>query len=58
MKIVHEADYSKLRAKAYPSLTEFADAMFWAQAGDKSKLDEYFKKIKAVKTKFPKPNRG
>lgn len=56
MKIVHKADYAKLRVREYPPLSEFADAMYWNARGDRTKLDAYFEKIDAVKTRFPKLN--
>ena len=43
------------RYAEYPSLGEFADAMYWQSKGDNSKLTAYFGKLDVVKTKFPKP---
>lgn len=46
--------YKLLRAKEYPSLKDFADAMYWASQGDDSKLQDYYSAISAVKEKYPK----
>lgn len=43
------------RSRAYPSLGEFADAMYWASKGDDTKLNEYYAAVEAVKTSIPKP---
>lgn len=57
MIIQFKEDYRKRRELEYPSLADFADAMYWQSKGDNSKLDAYFNKIDAVKTKFPKPKK-
>ena len=49
-------NYFDRRRKAYPNLSEFADAYYWAQKGDNTKMDEYVAKCDAVKEKFPKVN--
>lgn len=57
-RLQKEADdnqYKLLRAKEYPSVKEFADAMFWAAQGDETKLAEYYAACQAVKDKYPKP---
>lgn len=46
--------YKYSRAKEYPSLAEFADAYYWAQNGDDTKMTAYIEKCEAVKTKYPK----
>jgi hypothetical protein len=46
--------YKSLRAKEYPSVKEFADAMYWASQGDDTKLQEYYAACAAVKEKYPK----
>ena len=47
--------YQRDRAPEYPSLATFADAYYWAQKGDNTKMDEYVAACDAVKTKYPKP---
>lgn len=47
--------YQRQRAPEYPSLATFADAYYWAQKGDNTKMDEYVAACDAVKTKYPKP---
>lgn len=56
MKIEHKADYREVRAKAYPPLRDLADALYWQQNGDPSKMQEYLAKVAAVKEKYPKTN--
>lgn len=48
-------EYKLLRSREYPTVKEFADAMFWASQGDDSKLQEYYAACQAVKDKYPKP---
>jgi hypothetical protein len=43
------------RAPEYPSLAEFADAYYWSQKGDDTKMTAYVAACDAVKTKYPKP---
>jgi len=45
----------KIRSQYYPPLSEIADALYWKEQGDSSKLLNYFDKVEAVKLKFPKP---
>lgn len=47
-------EYQEKRSKEYPSLGEFADAMYWASKGDNTKLDVYYAACEAVKQKYPK----
>ena len=42
------------RALAYPSLADFADAMYWNSKGDDSKLTAYYAACEKVKTDNPK----
>ena len=42
------------REPEYPSLADFADAYYWSQKGDNTKMNEYVAKCDAVKEKFPK----
>ena len=48
--------YQRLRAPEYPDLKDFADAYYWAQKGDDTKMNEYLAKCEAVKLKYPKPS--
>jgi CO dehydrogenase/acetyl-CoA synthase alpha subunit len=57
-RLQEEADKNKYklsRAQEYPSVKEFADAMFWASQGDDTKLQAYYAACQAVKDKYPKP---
>ena len=47
--------YQRNRQPEYPSLADLADALYWSNQGDNTKLDEYYTKVSAVKTKYPKP---
>ena len=47
--------YQRNRQPEYPSLATFADAYYWAQNGDNTKMDEYVASCDAVKAKYPKP---
>jgi hypothetical protein len=49
-------DYSRKRVKEYPSLGEFADAMYWNSKGDSTKLEAYYAACEKVKTDNPKPS--
>lgn len=46
--------YQRDRQPEYPSLGEFADAMYWSSKGDNTKLDAYYAACEAVKLKYPK----
>jgi len=46
--------YKYSRAAEYPSLAEFADAYYWAQNGDDTKMTAYIGKCAEVKQKYPK----
>lgn len=48
-------DYFTSRRHSYPDVREFADAYYWMIEGDNSKMEEYLKKCKAIKNKYPKP---
>lgn len=48
-------EYQRQRAPEYPSMADFADAMYWNSTGDSTKLDEYYAACAAVKAKYPKP---
>lgn len=47
--------YQRLRAKEYPDLKEFADAYYWSQKGDETKMNEYIAKCDEIKNNYPKP---
>ncbi len=47
--------YIAKRAAEYPSLADFADAYYWAQNGDNTKMTAYIEKCDEVKSKYPKP---
>lgn len=42
------------RLSSYPPLADFADAYYWAQKGDNTKMNEYIAKCDTVKEKYPK----
>ena len=55
------SDYAKVKYKdvrkpLYPSLGDFADAMYWNSKGDTSKLTAYYAACEKVKTDNPKPS--
>lgn len=47
-------NYKQERAWQYPPLTDFADALYWAQKGDRSKMDAWIAACDEVKAKVPK----
>ncbi len=49
-------DYQSTRQSLYPSLGDFADAMYWNSKGDSSKLTAYYTACEKVKTDNPKPS--
>ena len=48
--------YQSVREPLYPSLGDFADAMYWNSKGDSSKLTAYYAACEKVKTDNPKPS--
>ena len=48
--------YQSVRQPLYPSLGDFADAMYWNSKGDDSKLKAYYAACEKVKTDNPKPS--
>ena len=48
--------YQSVRKPLYPSLGDFADAMYWNSKGDSSKLTAYYTACEKVKTDNPKPS--
>ena len=60
-RVTLDADYAKVKYKddrqpLYPSLGDFADAMYWNSKGDSSKLTAYYAACEKVKTDNPKPS--
>ena len=60
-RVTLNADYAKVKYKddrqpLYPSLGDFADAMYWNSKGDSTKLEEYYAACEKVKTDNPKPS--
>lgn len=55
MKVKHDEPHGARRVREYPPLSEFADALYWAERGDRSKLDDWLARCDAVKAKYPKP---
>jgi len=47
--------YQRDRQPEYPDLADLADALYWSNRGDNTKLDEYYQACAAVKAKYPKP---
>jgi len=48
--------YKSIRQPLYPSLGDFADAMYWNSKGDSTKLTAYYAACEKVKTDNPKPS--
>ncbi len=48
--------YQSVRRPLYPSLGDFADAMYWNSKGDSTKLEAYYAACEKVKTDNPKPS--
>jgi hypothetical protein len=48
--------YQFTRQPLYPSLGDFADAMYWNSKGDSTKLEAYYAACEKVKTDNPKPS--
>lgn len=47
--------YKNDRRKKYPPLADLADAIYWQQQGDNTKMDAYLAAVQAVKDAYPKP---
>ena len=47
--------YQRDHQPEYPDLAVLADALYWSNQGDNTKLDEYYAACSAVKAKYPKP---
>lgn len=54
MKITHVEDVARLRRDHYPPLEALADALYWQNQGDPSKMAAYLLAVEAVKQRFPK----
>lgn len=54
-EVLAATEYQRLRAPEYPPLTDLADAVYWQQQGDESKMAAYVAACEAVKAKYPKP---
>ena len=50
-----DTQYQRDRAPQYPSLADFADAYYWAQKGDNTKMNAYIAQCDEVKNQYPKP---
>lgn len=48
------AEYQRLRQPEYPPLSDLADALYWQQQGDDTKMTAYLAAVQAVKDKYPK----
>tara|TARA_R100000234_G_C4840398_1_gene110840 strand:+ start:215 stop:475 length:261 start_codon:yes stop_codon:yes gene_type:complete len=48
--------YVVKRQFSYPTLGEFADAMYWNSKGDSTKLEAYYAACEKVKSDNPKPS--
>lgn len=47
-------EYQRLRKLEYPSLDMLADALYWQQQGDATKMQAYLEAVQEVKNKYPK----
>ena len=55
LQVIQDSELYRFRREPeYPPLSDFADAYYWAQKGDNTKMNEYVTKCDAVKEKFPK----
>lgn len=55
MSIAFPPDYAELRRRAYPTLGDLADALYWMERKNKSLMEAWLAKCDAVKLKYPKP---
>ena len=53
---LYKLKYKDTRQLLYPSLGDFADAMYWNSKGDSTKLEAYYAACEKVKTDNPKPS--
>jgi hypothetical protein len=47
-------EYQRKRQPEYPPLGDLADAIYWQNEGDSSKMTAYLAAVEAVKVKYPK----
>jgi hypothetical protein len=47
-------EYQRKRLPEYPPLGDLADAIYWQNEGDSSKMTAYLAAVEAVKVKYPK----
>ncbi len=47
-------EYQRKRQPEYPPLGDLADAIYWQNQGDSSKMTAYLAAVEAVKDKYPK----
>lgn len=47
-------EYQRQRQPEYPPLQDLADALYWQNKGDNSKMQAYLAACEAVKQKYPK----
>lgn len=47
-------EYQRKRQPEYPPLGDLADAIYWQNEGDSSKMTVYLAAVEAVKVKYPK----
>ncbi len=52
-EVTPDLDYKTRRAAAYPALSEFADAFYWLQQGDNSRMETYLEACRIVKETIP-----
>lgn len=58
MKIEHVSDHAKRRREEYPTIEDQLDSLWHAMdRGDIGKVEPMYSKIKAVKDRYPKPER-
>jgi len=50
----NKMQYKTSRAQEYPPLEDLADALYWQNKGDNSKMQIYLTACEAVKQKYPK----
>lgn len=50
------SSYARERLYDYPALGELADAIYWQEKGDTSKMQAWIDKIDKIKSQWPKNN--
>lgn len=51
---IDATEYQRKRQPEYPPLGDLADAIYWQNQGDSSKMTAYLAAVEAVKDKYPK----